>query len=654
MRLHRAGWWGPGARRNLFYGALVSALLLWGALGSGCALVELNQEVKQSLESTVLVGYVSADVPGEGPVIVAAYTKRKGEIRVASYVTLCDSGEFEIMVEAGEYYLFAFRDENRNFVYDPQEPAGQYGGPKKITAPAGGTVLDIYFALRAPPAKIDFPLGQAVAAVKPVKCYYREAGTIVQLNDDLFSEANGEKGFWTPVKFFKEIGGSIYFLEEYDPKKIPILFVHGTAGTPRNWSYLVERLDKKRFQPWFFYYPTGARLESMSYLLFWKMYNLKRKYKFDTLYITAHSMGGLVVRSFIINYGEYISGIKLFVAFATPWGGDALAEYGVSQSPAVIPSWIDMMPNGEFINSLYRKNIPGDLAFYMFSAFKGSRNPFAANNDGTLALSSTLDFRPQAEAKMNYAFNEDHNSIMYSKEVSDQYNIVLDSLRSREAGSPVVRGGYLRVSYEFDYPSEEMRPAPYLLLRPRDKGKSAMLLYLSGEDSGKQLGPFPPGDYGVHLGAAAVKPDQDMILVTISENKSEDVSFVFSPDGVVTGYVTAALKSEDKPMGMPADKYMLEEGKIVLESVTLRGQNIARVLHPVEIGDVNNNEYIFSRRDFCARGYFIFYGLPAGEYELTIKAKGFQPLTEKRTVVPGRQLLFKNSELMPVAGGGGE
>ena len=32
--------------------------------------------------------------------------------------------------------------------------------------------------------------------------------------------------------------------------------------------------------------------------------------------------------------------IKLFISLATPWGGDRMAEYGVKQSPAVIPSWI--------------------------------------------------------------------------------------------------------------------------------------------------------------------------------------------------------------------------------------------------------------------------------------------------------------------------
>jgi len=184
------------------------------------------------------------------------------------------------------------------------------------------------------------------------------------------------------------------------------------------WEYFINNLDRKRFQPWLFYYPTGSRLKSMAYLLFWKLYNLQIKYKFNTLYITAHSMGGLVARSFIKDYGRYAPPyVKLFIALATRRGGDRMAEYGVKQSPAVIPCWIDMQPEGEFLQSLYRGKLPPTVSFYMFTGHRDSRNPFWPNNDGTITLSSLMDLRPQTEAKMNYAFNEDHASIMNSPAV---------------------------------------------------------------------------------------------------------------------------------------------------------------------------------------------------------------------------------------------
>ena len=42
-------------------------------------------------------------------------------------------------------------------------------------------------------------------------------------------------------------------------------------------------------------------------------------------------MGGLVARSFIVNYGPQFPYVKLFISLATPWGGDRMAEYGVKQ-----------------------------------------------------------------------------------------------------------------------------------------------------------------------------------------------------------------------------------------------------------------------------------------------------------------------------------
>jgi hypothetical protein len=164
----------------------------------------------------------------------------------------------------------------------------------------------------------------------------------------------------------------------------------------------------------------------MAYLLLWKLVNLQTKYQFNKIFITAHSMGGLVARSFIINYGPQFPYVKLFISLATPWGGDRMAEYGVRQSPVVIPSWIDMQPEGDFIKSLYLTKMPESISFYMFCGYRGNRNPFRSNNDGTITLSSIMDNRTQSEAQMNYVFNEDHASILSSEQVLFQYNAILD------------------------------------------------------------------------------------------------------------------------------------------------------------------------------------------------------------------------------------
>ncbi|MEJ2662108.1 MAG: alpha/beta hydrolase, partial [Desulfobacteraceae bacterium] len=282
-----------------------------------------------------------------------------------------------------------------------------HGNPKRVRAPAVGVVFDIDMEIPEKGNKIVIAPGTEISSIKPRKLYSRQAGVITDLDDERFSEEYGIKGFWEYGSFFEELGGNIYFLEEYDPEKIPILFIHGATGTPKGWRFFIDHLDRTRFQPWFFYYPSGNRIDSMAYLLLWKLVNLQSKFQFNTIYITAHSMGGLVARSFIVNYGRQFPYVKLFVSLATPWGGDRMAELGVQQSPVVIPSWIDMQPEGDFIKSLYRKKLPQNVNFYMFCGYKGSRNPFRSNNDGTITLSSIMDYRPQSEAKMNYVFNED-------------------------------------------------------------------------------------------------------------------------------------------------------------------------------------------------------------------------------------------------------
>ena len=44
-----------------------------------------------------------------------------------------------------------------------------------------------------------------------------------------------------------------------------MLFVHGAEGYPQQFAKLIEGLDRTRFQPWFFFYPSGARLEAVAH-----------------------------------------------------------------------------------------------------------------------------------------------------------------------------------------------------------------------------------------------------------------------------------------------------------------------------------------------------------------------------------------------------
>lgn len=361
----------------------------------------------------------------------------------------------------------------------------------------------------------------------------------------------------------------------------------------------------------------------MSYLLFWKLENLKIRYGFEQLYITAHSMGGLVARSFIMDYSAYFPYVKVFIALATPWGGARMAEYGVRQSPAVVPCWIDMQPDSPFIQSLYRTKMPETVSFYMFYGHRGSRNPFRSNNDTAIAFSSLLDRRAQSEAKMNYAFNEDHASIINSKEVVEQYNTIINAFDEKA-------GGYLKIQFSYDYPAELERPSPQLVLQPVGKKNAATTISLSANDNGRTLGPFPPGDYLASFGALTAIGKRQ-VPVTIQNYGTSELKYVLTSDNVIYGTLLSALQSKEWAAGMPYEE------NFTIQSITLKGNGIQRKLPLLAGEDANILDYMISRTDCYYKGNFIFFGLPAGEFELMIHAQGYKTFVKKCLVKEGKQ-----------------
>ncbi|MCP4105416.1 MAG: alpha/beta hydrolase [Desulfobacteraceae bacterium] len=603
--------------------------------------MHLREEAKSARKSAVLVGNVSSALPfRDAPVVVAAYSEKDSKRTIVHYTTLHEPGPYELMVPNGIHNIVAFADKNKNLIYDKGEPAGQILSAEQVSAPVGGVTgnLDIVISEHNS-KKIDFPVGSELPPKKYRNFHSTCPGAIAKVEDVLFSDEYGKKGFWTGLEFFREIGGNVYFLEAYDPAKIPILFVHGAAGSPQNWQTFFKSIDRSKYQPWFFYYPSGSSIDSISYLLLWKLQNLWAKYEFRELYITAHSMGGLVVRSFLVNYGHFFPGITNFISISTPWGGEALAELGVKYSPAVIPAWRDMQPGSEFINSIFRKKMPPTVEYYLFFGHKGNRNMLRPNNDKVVTLASQLDHRSQREAKMVYGFNEDHVSILSSKQVISQYNAILADIYQKTKGTDKISGNRLCVDFSFDFPKDLPRPMSSLLLRPAGKKGDEIWLSLNPEDTGREYGPFPSGNYEVSMIAPAFVPEPVSISVSIEEGTVPIVEFSMKPVGILRGYV---VKNEQRYI--PLGKYRQADTEVQIQSITLRGGGINRTLIPLQEKDVsyseysiliplleeklNFAEYYLSATDFVFKGLFFFFGLPAGEYELVINAKGYEQYSE--------------------------
>lgn len=613
----------------------VAATALYCALGA-CGLVKLREESQTYYSSTVLVGRIDCQAGISGPVIVLAYTLAAERLTIAHQTMLHECGGYELIVPRGDYRLFAVHDANANRVFDAGEAWGAYLGPALISASGSGVIAALDFGIPAhwelaPPVPFGTAFGGSEAGHRSA-----QVGAVADLDAPEFSADSGSRGYWAPVEFFRQGGGNIHFLAPYDPVRIPILFVHGAVGSPQDWRYFFEHLDRTRYQGWFFQYPSGASLNSMAYLLYWKLLNLQLRYRFETLYIVAHSMGGLVVRDFLLNFGSQFPQIKLFVSLSTPWAGETTAELGVKHSPAVVPSWVDMQPAGPFIQTLFARKLPPHVAHFLFFGHKGGYSLLRPNNDGTVTLASQLRGDAQAEARMVYGFEEDHVGILSSPRVLGQFQAVLASLQGT-GGAP--RPGQVAVNFSFAGADDGPRGLPLLWLRPAAESAAAetrradaLIIPMAAHDSGRRIGPIPPGCYDASLIAAAFRSDPPVQRMCVDADQATALNFRLVPEGMLSGYVGA----DPRPSENPAGSYHAPHTSVRIVAITLTGAGQQRRLIPRQDGEADLLQRFMDGVDDAYKAQFSFVGLPAGEYELTITAHGYMPYRARHTVVPGQ------------------
>lgn len=108
----------------------------------------------------------------------------------------------------------------------------------------------------------------------------------------------------------------LYMLEPYDPKRIPVIMVHGLWSSPTTWMEMFNDLRffpeiRNRFQFWFFQYPTGQPFWISASQLRDTLADLRETLdpqrqnpNLDQLVLVGHSMGGLVSRMQTIESGN--------------------------------------------------------------------------------------------------------------------------------------------------------------------------------------------------------------------------------------------------------------------------------------------------------------------------------------------------------------
>jgi pimeloyl-ACP methyl ester carboxylesterase len=106
----------------------------------------------------------------------------------------------------------------------------------------------------------------------------------------------------------------LYFLQPYDPNRIPVIFVHGLISTPQVWLNVVNELNadpvlRARYQYWVFAYPTGNPMAYSAMRLREDMAKVQQTYPDHHRYVlVGHSMGGLVsqMQSTTINRDAWV------------------------------------------------------------------------------------------------------------------------------------------------------------------------------------------------------------------------------------------------------------------------------------------------------------------------------------------------------------
>ncbi len=116
-----------------------------------------------------------------------------------------------------------------------------------------------------------------------------------------------------PERFSEETG--LYFIQPYDPDKIPLVLVHGLVSSPDAFKNVINELApepwfRKNYQIWLFNYPTGnpwlySGMKFREQLRTACAYarNKGDDRKLNQMVIIGHSMGGLVTRSSVTPPG---------------------------------------------------------------------------------------------------------------------------------------------------------------------------------------------------------------------------------------------------------------------------------------------------------------------------------------------------------------
>lgn len=367
-------------------------------------------------ESNIFVGgwLLRSPEVRQKDVFVAATIVRENSTEVVVIMPVAAGGYYGMYLPPAEYRFTAYIDQNEDGLLENQEAYGRREGSLLVKADGPSVLFDVDIDIHAEALANDRTLPEELS----VSDFPQPSVKVGEnLFADRYADEVGTLGLIDPNAFLQKIQ-LVQFIEEPDftDERIPVVFVHGIEGTPRVFEKLEETLDHDRFQPWYFYYPTGARLPSSAAVLQRYFFSGQLLPKMPVGALTAYSMGGLVARGALNAYKGAIDPTPLpfYSSFVTPYGGVEEANIGIRSSPFRVPSWVDVASGSDYLRGLF-SGLPEGTKFYLIAGNS------EGETDGTIRLSSQR-YRPAVnEAKSDEVFPRSHVGILSSNDALQEY-----------------------------------------------------------------------------------------------------------------------------------------------------------------------------------------------------------------------------------------
>jgi pimeloyl-ACP methyl ester carboxylesterase len=183
-------------------------------------------------------------------------------------------------------------------------PPEKFAPPRGITAPVTATLdfhgNDATLALRRPTkqstARVEGKTRPLAVNFSDPISYYKPPSNLA---------LRGLIGGFEATHYPAGIG--LYFLQPYDPDRIPLVFVHGLFSTPFTWVQTANGLQadpeiRKHYQFWVFAYPTGYPILYSALRLRESLAKVDQVYPNHKPYVVVgHSMGGMLTHDQVIT-----------------------------------------------------------------------------------------------------------------------------------------------------------------------------------------------------------------------------------------------------------------------------------------------------------------------------------------------------------------